>query len=60
MNRSKVNTKLTPRNFRKLVRPDKPLSVALLEAMEDEFDSIIKMGDFEQGGAYPIDGSEFD
>ena len=58
--RSTVNTRVTPRNLKKFIRPDKPLSVALLEAMEDEFDTIIKIGDFDKGRAYPIEGSELE
>ncbi len=58
MKRSSVRTSLTPRNFRKFVRPDKPLELALLEAMEEEFDTIVKNGDFDSGSAHPMDGHE--
>lgn len=60
MKKSNVNTRLTPRPFRKYVRPDKPLSIALLEAMTNEFDTILRTGDFDSGKAFPIEGSELD
>lgn len=60
MKRSNVKTSLTPRNFRKFVRPDKPLELALLEAMEEEFDTIVRNGDFDSGTAHPMDGWNLD
>jgi hypothetical protein len=57
MKKSSVNTTV-PKNFKKFVRPDKPLSVALLEAALDDLDQTIQFGDFDSNSAYPITGSE--
>ena len=37
----------TPKEFRHLTRADKPLSVALLEALEDQIGMVIETGDYE-------------
>lgn len=58
MKQRPISSRTTPRSFRKFVRPDKPLNIALMEAMEEELDTIIRVGDFDQGRAYPIEGSE--
>ena len=60
MRRNATSTRQTPRAFKKFVRPDKPLSLALLEALDNELDTIIKTGDFDTGRAYPIQGSDLD
>lgn len=60
MRKSNVNTRVTPTALKKYIRPDKPLAVALLEAMDGEFDTILKMGDFDNGRAFPIEGAEMD
>lgn len=53
-----VNKRLTPKALKKFVRPDKPLSIALLEAMREKLDDAIDMGDFDDTKAHPINGHE--
>lgn len=56
--KSNVNTRITPKALKKFIRPDKPLSAALLEAMTERFDEMIDGGDFDTGQATPIAGNE--
>jgi len=58
--KSLVNTRATPKPLKKFIRPDKPLSLALLQAMEEKFDEVIDGGDFDSGKAVPITGHELD
>jgi len=60
MKKPSVNTRLVPKAFKKYVRPDKDLTVALLEAALDDLDQTIQVGDFDSGSAFPIDGAEYD
>ena len=55
-----VNSRITPKNFKKHVRPDKPLSLSLLEAMESELNNIIETGDYDSGKAVALPGAELD
>ena len=50
----------TPKEFRHLTRADKPLSVALLEALEDQIGMVIETGDYDSGKAFAIDGASLD
>lgn len=50
--------RLTPKNFKKHVRPSKSLSLALLEAMNEELGVIIATGDYDSGKAVALPGSE--
>jgi hypothetical protein len=52
--------KLTPRRFKQYTRPDKPLSHALLEAMDARLKEVIETGDYNSGRAYQISGAELD
>jgi hypothetical protein len=56
--KSSVNTRLTPRSLKKFVRPDKPLQIALLEAMKMELSEAVENGDFDSGKAVPLQGHE--
>jgi hypothetical protein len=58
MKKTSVNTKVVPKNFKKYVRPDKDLAVALLESALDELDATIQVGDFDSGHAFAIDGAD--
>jgi hypothetical protein len=60
MKKSLVNSRITPKALKKFTRPDKPLSVALLESMIENLDTIIDTSDFSGGGSYPISGHELD
>lgn len=60
MKKTSVNTRLVPKAFKKYVRPDKDLSLALLEAALDDLEQTIQIGDFDSGSAYPSDGAELD
>jgi len=40
------------------VRPTKPLPVALLEALQQELDNAIELGDFDSGLAAALPGHE--
>jgi len=50
----------TPKEFRHLTSSDKPLSVALLEALEEQIGQVIETGDYDSGRAFAIDGAQLD
>lgn len=60
MKKTSVNTRLVPKAFKKYVRPDKDMTIALLEAALDDLDQTIQIGDFDSGNAYPSDGADLD
>lgn len=53
MKKSNVNTRITPKALKKFTRPDKPLSVALLESMIESIDTIIDTADLNGGWLLP-------
>jgi hypothetical protein len=53
-------SKAAPRAFRKYVKPTKPLTVALLEALEDELQQAIEVGDYDSGTASKLPGHELE
>ena len=50
----------TPKEFRRFTQSDKPLAVALLEALNAQIGEVIKTGDYDSGRAFPIDGASLD
>ena len=58
--KNQVSSRATPRAFKKFVRPTKPLAVALLEALQEELDTAIELGDFDSGLATALPGHEMD
>lgn len=52
--------KLTPKRFKQFARPDKPLTHALLEAMDARLKEVIETGDYDSGKAYSINGAALD
>jgi hypothetical protein len=52
--------KMTPKKFKQFARPDKPLTHALLEAMDARLKEVIETGDYDSGKAFKINGSELD
>ena len=52
--------KMTPKKFKQFARPDKPLTHALLEAMDARLKEVIDTGDYDSGKAFKINGSELD
>lgn len=56
MQKLSVNTRATPRGFKKFVRPGKDLSIALLEAVTADLNEYADTGAFDGGTAYPIQG----
>jgi hypothetical protein len=58
MQKLSVNTKATPRNLKKFVRPGKDLGIALLEAFTSELNDYADNGAFDGGTAYPIQGHD--
>jgi hypothetical protein len=57
--KSQVNTRITPKALKKFIRPNKPLTVALLQAMQERFDIQVDGSEF-GSVAHPIDGHEMD
>lgn len=58
MQKLSINTRATPQNFKKFVRPGKDLSAALLEALSSELQEASTTGSFDGGTAYPISGHD--
>jgi len=56
--KNQVSTRSTPRAFRKFVKPTKPLTVALLEALQSEIDQAIELGDYDSGLATALPGHD--
>ena len=54
-----MNTRITPKALKKFIRPNKPLTVALLQAMQERFDIQVDGSEF-GSVAHPIDGHEMD
>ena len=52
------SNKTVPRKFKQYVRPDKDLSLALLEALSGELTNVIETGDYDSGKAIALPGSE--
>lgn len=52
------NNKTVPRKFKQYVRPDKHLSLALLEALSGELTTVIETGDYDSGKAFALEGAE--
>jgi hypothetical protein len=50
----------TPKEFRHLTSADKPLAVALLEALNEQINQVIETGDYDSGKAVAIDGASLD
>jgi len=58
MQKLSINTKATPRNLKRFVRPGKDLGIALLEAFTSELNEYADNGAFDGGTAYPIQGHD--
>lgn len=58
MSKLQLNTRATPKQFKKFVRPDKPLHLSLLEAMNHEITNILETGDYDSGKATSLPGSD--
>ena len=58
--KASIGKSLTPRKLKPFIQSGKSLSVSLLQALEDELDTTLQLGDFDSGKAIPINGSELD
>ena len=46
--------------FKQYTRSDKPLALALLEALDGQIEDVIKTGDYDSGRAFAVDGASLD